>query len=337
MSQLRVFFLVVLVVAMIAVAGAAIFLGVKKPNMRPAPELTVELTPANVERGRYLGENVADCIGCHSDHDPSKFAFPVKPGTEGAGGLVFSKGEGVPGRVAAQNITPDKGTGIGEWTDGEIARAIREGVRADGSPLFPMMPYPDYHSMSDEDVKAVVAWLRTLPARQNKAPERELDFPVNVFVKFMPKKVDGVVPAPPANDSVARGRYLTTIAGCRNCHTPRDGKGRPLMEQAFSGGWEMVGPWGRVVTANITPHGATFVGRSTREQFVARFKAYAGMTAESAPPATPGMNTVMPWLGFAGMTEEDLGAIYDYLRKLPPVEKQVVMFPDAVPTPVAAK
>lgn len=329
MSQLRVLFLIVLIVAFVAAAGAAIFLGIKKPNMRPAPELRVELTAENVERGRYLGENVADCLGCHSDHDAERFGFPVKPGTEGAGGYVFSKGEGVPGRVAAQNITPDKGTGIGDWSDGEIARAIREGVRRDGSPLFPMMPYPDYHSMSDDDVKAIVAWLRTLPARQNKAPDRELDFPVNVLVKFMPRPVDGVIPAPPAGDPVARGRYLTTIAGCRNCHTPRDGKGRPLMNQAFSGGWEMVGPWGRVVTANITPHASTFVGQSSRGQFIARFKAHAGLTADSAPPAKPGMNTVMPWIAFAGMTDEDLGAIYDYLRTLPPVDKRVVSFPDA--------
>ncbi|MCM2314472.1 MAG: cytochrome c [Thermoanaerobaculia bacterium] len=331
MSQLKVLLLIVLLVALVAAAGAAIFLGVKQPNMRPAPELRVELTAENVERGRYLAQNVSDCLGCHSDHHADRFGFPVKPGTEGAGGYVFSKGEGVPGRVAAQNITPDKGTGIGDWSDGEIVRAIREGVRRDGSPLFPMMPYPDYHSMSDDDVKAIVAYLRTLPARQNKAPLRELDFPVNVLVKFMPKPVDGVIPSPPAADPVARGRYLATIAGCRNCHTPRDGKGRPLMDQAFSGGWEMVGPWGRVVTANITPHASTFVGQRSREQFIARFKAYAGFTADSAPPAQPGMNTVMPWLAFAGMTDEDLGAIYDYLRTLPAVDKRIVTFPDAAP------
>lgn len=329
MSQLRVLLLIILIVALVAAAGAAIFLGVKKPNMRPALALRVELTAENVERGRYLAQNVADCLGCHSDHEVGKFGFPVKPGTEGAGGHVFSKGEGVPGRVAAQNITPDKGTGIGEWSDGEIVRAIREGVGRDGSPLFPMMPYPDYRSMSDDDVKAIVAYLRTLPARQNKAPDRELDFPVNVLVKFMPRPVDGVITAPPAAGPVARGRYLATIAGCRNCHTPRDGKGRPRMDQAFSGGWEMVGPWGRVVTANITPHASTFVGQSSREQFVARFRRYEGLTADSAPPATPGMNTVMPWLAFAGMTDEDLGAIHDFLRTLPAVDKRVVTFPDA--------
>ncbi len=337
MSELRVVVLVVVIVALVGVAGATIVLALKQPAMRPAPELHVELDAETVERGRYLAENVADCIGCHSDHDAQRFALPVKPGTEGAGGYVFTKGEGVPGRVVAQNITPDPGTGIGEWSDGEIARAIREGVRRDGAPLFPMMPYPDYRSMSDEDVKAIIAYLRSLPARQNKVADRELDFPVNVFVKFMPKPVDGVIAAPPDSDSVARGRYLTTIAGCRNCHTPRDGKGRPQIDQAFSGGWEMVGPWGRVVTANITPHASTFVGQSTREQFIARFRAYAGATTETAPLATPGMNTVMPWLAFAGMSDADLGAIYDFLRTLAPNERRVVSFPDATSVPVASK
>lgn len=337
MSQLRVLAYVVFVVALVAVGGAAIFFGLKKPNMRPAPELRIEATPEVIERGRYLAENVSDCLGCHSEQDPAKFAMPVKPGTEGSGGNVFTKAEGVPGEVAARNITPDRETGIGAWSDGEIARAIREGVRHDGTPLFPMMPYPDYRVMSDEDVQAIVAYLRTLPPRQKHIPERKLDFPINVFVKFMPRPVDGVVPPPPAGDSVRRGAYLASIANCRNCHTPRDSKGRPLTAEAFSGGWEMVGPWGRVVTANITPHPSTFVGQATREQFIARFKALAGTTAETAQPAEPGRNTVMPWNSLSGMTEDDLGAIYDYLKTLPPVDKPIVSFPDAAPAPATAR
>ncbi|MFA6957144.1 MAG: c-type cytochrome [Thermoanaerobaculia bacterium] len=329
MNQLKVFLLVILGVALVAVAGAAIFLGIKQPSMRPAAEMRVEATPELLERGRYLAQNVSDCLGCHSEQDPTKFGMPVKPGTEGAGGTVFTKAEGVPGSVAARNITPDAATGIGNWSDGEIVRAIREGVRHDGTPLFPMMPYPDYKSMSDDDVKALVAYLRTLPARQHSVPERKLDFPVNMLVKFMPHPVDGIIPAPPAGDSVRRGAYLVLIGNCKNCHTPRDGKGRPIAAEAFSGGWEMVGPWGRVVTANLTPHPSNFMGQATREQFIARFKAFEGTTWDSALPATPGRNTVMPWLGLSGMTEDDLGAIYDYLKTLPPVDKRVVTFPDA--------
>jgi len=204
LSQLKVLLTVILAVALVAIAGAAIFLGLKKPNMRPAAEMRIEATPERIERGRYLARNVSDCLGCHSELDPTKFGMPVKPGTEGSGGFVFTKAEGVPGRVAARNITPDAATGIGNWSDGEIVRAIREGVRHDGTPLFPMMPYPDYKSMSDDDVQAIVAYLRTLPARQHSVPERKLDFPVSLLVKFMPHPVDGIMPPPPVDGRLTR-------------------------------------------------------------------------------------------------------------------------------------
>lgn len=91
----------------------------------------------------------------------------------------------------------------------------------------------------------------------------------------------------------------------------------------------MKGPWGRNITPNLTPAPSTFIGRATREEFIGRFKAFDGIAPESAPVAPKGRNTVMPWLAYSGMTEEDLGAIYDYLRTLPPVEHQVNAFPDA--------
>jgi hypothetical protein len=91
----------------------------------------------------------------------------------------------------------------------------------------------------------------------------------------------------------------------------------------------MRGPWGRNITSNITPNPDTFIGRATREEFIGRFKSYASMTAETSPIPPPGRNTVMPWLSFAGMTDEDLGAIYDYLRTVPPIENRVNSFPDA--------
>ncbi len=328
-NQLKVMVIVVLGVALVAFAGGALVLGLKQPDVRPAPQIRIEATPELLERGRYLTEHVSNCLACHSEQDATKFGLPIRPGTEGSGGALFAKVEGVPGIVAGANITPDAATGIGEWSDGEVVRAIREGVRKDGTPLFPMMPYPYYRSMSDDDVKAIVAYLRTLPARQHSVAVRNLDFPVNLLVKFMPRPVNGVIPTPPPGDSVSRGRYLATIANCRSCHTPHDGKGRPITTQEFSGGWEMNGPWGSVVSANLTPHPSSFVGRSTREQFIARFKAYQGVTWASAPAATPGRNTVMPWIGLSGMTEDDLGAIYDYLRTLPPVQKRVVGFPAA--------
>lgn len=110
-----------------------------------------------------------------------------------AGGFPFGPDYGVPGAVQAQNITADKETGIGGWTDGEVLRAIREGVTHDGTALFPMMPYQSYARLSDDDGMAIVAYLRTLPAVNHPIAKRELKFPVNFIVKFMPQPLTGPV------------------------------------------------------------------------------------------------------------------------------------------------
>jgi mono/diheme cytochrome c family protein len=319
---------IALVVVVALIAGGASWLSLRKPAQRPASPEKVEATPERLARGKYLVEHVSDCLGCHSDH-VDKFAFPVKPGSEGVGGFIFDKKLGFPGVVAAQNITPDPVNGLGKWTDGEIMRAFREGVDRDGNALFPMMPYQHLREMSDDDAKAVVAYLRTLKPLPNPVPAKHLDFPVNFIVKFLPKPLSGPVQAPDRKDTVAYGRYLTKIGGCYECHTPHDDKNQLLADQAFSGGWTMIGPWGRVVTANLTPAPDTYVGRATKAEFIGRFHAFASMNAETAPATPAGRNTVMPWIAFSGMTDEDLGAIYDYLKTVKPVNKKINSFPDA--------
>ena len=134
--------------------------------------------------------------------------IPVKPGTEGVGGYIFDKNIGFPGVVAAQNITCDAEFGLGKWSDGEIIRAFREGIDRHGDALFPMMPYEEMRTMSDDDAKAVVTYLRTLKPVHKGVPAKHIDFPVNLFVKFSPKPVDGVVTAPDPHDGVAYGKYL---------------------------------------------------------------------------------------------------------------------------------
>ena len=92
------------------------------------------------------------------------------------------------------------------------------------------------------------------------------------------------------------------------------------------------GPWGRVVSANLTPDPDNYMGQASREEFIDRFKSLESLGGENAPLATPGKNTVMPWPRLAGMTREDLGAIYDFLKTLKPIKKKVVSFPDAPPS-----
>ena len=317
-----------LLLVIVLIACAITWLAVRKPASRPASTEKIEATPERLARGKYLVDHVTPCLECHSDH-VVKFGIPVKPGTEGQGGYIFDKNIGFPGVVAAQNITADDEFGLGKWTDGEVIRAVREGVDRNGDALFPMMPYEQFRDMSDDDVKAAVVYLRTLKPIHKGVPAKHIDFPVNLLIKFAPKPVDGVVKSPDSHDSVAYGKYLTTIGGCFECHTPHDDKNALIAEKPFAGGWEMKGPWGRVFTANLTPAAGTYMSHATREEFIGRFKAFASMDANTAPDAPAGRNTVMPWLAFAGMTDQDLGAIYDYLKTVKPIENKVVTFPDA--------
>jgi mono/diheme cytochrome c family protein len=328
---MKAFLKVVLGIALLAVillGGGVSWLALRKPEQKAAFAERVESTPQRVARGEYIVHHVADCVGCHSDHHLDKFGFPVKAGTIGQGGFVFTRELGLPGVVCAQNITSDRETGIGGWTDGEVMRAFREGVDRNGEALFPMMPYRYYHEMSDEDAKSVVTYLRTLSPVKHAVPQKQIDFPVNLFVKFTPKPVTGPKVTPDdAKDHHAYGEYLVTIGGCAECHTQHDDKGQ-LVGERFAGGWEMRGPWGRVRSANLTPDAGTYVGRATRAEFISRFKSFSGFDAVTAPKAPAGSNTVMPWIAFAGMTEQDLGAVYDYLHTVKPVKNAVVTFPD---------
>lgn len=314
-------------VVIAVVAGLVTWLAVRKPASKPASAEKIEATPERLARGRYVVEHVSDCLDCHSDH-LLRFSTPVKPGTEGQGGFIFDKNIGFPGVVAAQNITPDEDFGLGKWSDGEVIRAIREGIDRNGDPLFPMMPYEHFRSMSDDDVRSIVVYLRTLKPIHQTVPAKHIDFPVNLFVKFAPRPVEGAVATPDRHDSVAYGKYLATIGGCYECHTPHDDKGKRISEKAFSGGWEMKGPWGRNFTANLTPAGP-YMSHATKDEFIGRFKAFASMTPASAPEVPTGHNTVMAWVALSGMTEQDLGAIYDYLKTVKPIDNKVVTFPDA--------
>lgn len=146
------------VAALVAVVGASIiYLQYAFPNVNAAPVITIEKTPALVARGEYIANHVAVYIDCYSSRDFSRFSGPPAPNTTGKGGDKFDHSLGFPGTFYARNITSDKETGIGTWTDGEVYRAITKGVSKNGDPLFPVMPYKAYSQMTTEDAYAVVA------------------------------------------------------------------------------------------------------------------------------------------------------------------------------------
>src|SRR5258708_16490649 len=197
-----------------------------------------EATPQRLARGKYLVDGVMGCFACHTDADWSKPGAPPVAGKEGSG-HVWSN-QDMPWLIAP-NITPDKETGAGNWSDDTLARAIREGIGHDGRALFPIMPYPDYRQMSDEDLASVIAYLRTVPAVRNQLPATKMPFPLNFLMQNMPQPVDAVVPAPHQSTPVARGSYLVKMGACADCHTPQE-KGEPMPGMAFAGGGLMYQP-----------------------------------------------------------------------------------------------
>ncbi|MCF7825319.1 MAG: c-type cytochrome [Candidatus Marinimicrobia bacterium] len=289
-----------------------------------ADDLVIKATPERLERGEYLVEHVAGCMDCHSQRDWSRYAGPVIEETRGAGGEAFTEEMGVPGTIYTPNITP---AALKSWTDGEIVRAITSGVSRDGTPLFPIMPYPNYSHMSQEDIYSIVAYLRTLDPIENEIPKRKLNFPVSLIVRTIPREADfGVLPY--ATDSIAYGKYMITAAGCADCHTQIDGKGKPLEGMDYAGGFTMGLPsGGNVSSSNITPH-ETGIKTWTREGFIARFKALNNEATKNIPLQEDQINTIMPWLYYASMKTEDLGAIYDYLRSIPAVDNTVIKYPE---------
>jgi hypothetical protein len=320
--------LAVLGVIVALVILAVLFLVfVKKPAQRPAQELAIKATPQMVERGKYLVENVSACVDCHSETDHTKWSNPMKPGREGSGGECWTHEMNFPGTLCSKNLTADKATGLGGWSDGEIVRAIREGVDKNGNALFNLMPYDLFAHMSDNDAQAVVAYLRTLPAINNPIQDRQLDGPLPVIVKFMPHPLSGAVAEPDKANPAAYGQYLTTIAGCVFCHTPVDSHEMPLAGQEFSGGHHFKTHEGsEVVSANLTSDPSGITGRLTQDQFIAAFKAYDNEAGHSIG-VDPKKNTVMPWVYFSGMSTSDLGAIYAYLKTVKPIHNVVEKFP----------
>ncbi|HEY0895136.1 MAG TPA: c-type cytochrome [Sphingobacteriaceae bacterium] len=288
------------------------------PDVEDAPDLKVEITPARVERGKYLANHVAVCMDCHSKRDWSRFSGPLDPEGLGAGGEKFDSKMGFPGEVYVPNITPHN---LKAWSDGEIFRAITVGVKKDGSAIFPIMPYKSYGTMDKEDVYSIIAYIRTLAPKESSTPERKLDFPLNFIVNTIPSEaVHGTRPAD--SDVLEKGKYLVNMAACAECHTKSDKNG-PVAGFEFAGGNSFQMPNGTLTSANISPDPETGIGRWSKELFLAKFRAHADQSGEMKPGD---MQTIMPWTMYGKMETGDLEAIYAYLMTVKPVKNSIVRF-----------
>lgn len=318
-------FLIVFAVIVFAVASLLTYVKTALPDVGPPPDLKVEITPERIERGKYLATNVAVCMDCHSSRDWSQYSGPLVPGTLGKGGETFDQKFGFPGAFYSRNITPAK---LKNWTDGEIFRAITSGVNKDGKALFPVMPHPNYGKLNQEDIHNIIAYLRTIPAIENEVQESVPDFPMNFIINTIPQKPN-FSEVPSKSDTINYGKYMITAASCMDCHTKRD-KGEFVEGMYYAGGMEFPFPDGSIVrSSNITPDQETGIGRWNKKAFINRFKQYKD-SSYILPKIAPGQfNTIMPWTMYAGMEEEDLGAIYSYLASLKPIKNQVEMYTPA--------
>ncbi len=298
---------VLLVVAISFTIGWRPIIG---PRVRPTSNHQFEHTAERLARGRYLVVGLTGCETCHTRKDWNTHGAPMLPGMELAGQVIPVSG--LPGRVVASNLTPDSETGAGRWSDDEIARAIREGIGHDGRTIFPMMPYSAYRTISDEDLASIVVYLRSVPPVRNLLPPTQVAFPVKYLIRSAPQPLTDPVSGPgPQANAVTRGRYLASI-GC-GCHIPTD-HGDPIRGLRYGGGDVLRGPWGEVASANITPD-ASGIGYYDEALFL--------QVMRTGYVKARKLSSIMPFGEFKDLNDDDLKAIFAYLRSLPPVKHRV--------------
>ena len=313
---------VVLLLFVIGIVSLLLYVKLALPNVGKMEYLSVKPTVSRLERGKYLANHVCVCVDCHSTRNWSEFSGPVVEGTIGKGGEVFDQRFGFPGSFYSKNITP---FGIGNWTDGEVLRAIASGVSKNGKALFPIMPHPHFGQMDKEDLESIIVYLRTLKPIENAVPESKADFPMNFIINTIPKEPH-FSDKPNENDAVAYGAYLFNAASCSECHSKQE-KGKPIEGMELAGGFEFPMVTGGIVrSANITQDKITGIGKWTEADFVKRFKSYTDSTYVPHKIAKGLFNTVMPWTMYGGMKEQDLRAIFSYLKTVKPIHNSVEKF-----------
>jgi mono/diheme cytochrome c family protein len=309
---LRIFLILLLVL----LAGGAVFVALRQ-NLTfeaPSPEVAASSDPPVIERGRYIVRDLAPCAACHCAPSERQAYFDGAD-VSLSGGHVFDI---PPGRFQTVNLAPDAETGLGRVSDRAIARALRHGVGHDGRALLPFM---EMQGLSDDDLQAVVSYLRTLPPVRHPVPAHEYTLLGKVLRATVLASPIGPAEPPPARAprgvSIETGRYLVeSVSLCWACHTQRSQMTGELTGPRFGGTTgltEADDPDHSWSPPNITSDPETGrLGRMTEDLFVARFR--LGRVIPRSP---------MPWQAFARIAEDDLRAMYRYLKSVPPVKNDV--------------
>jgi mono/diheme cytochrome c family protein len=253
-----------------------------------------------VKRGDYLVNTIMTCGNCHTPKGPPA----AIAGKDFSGGLSWDE---PPFKVTAPNITQDKDTGIGAWSDADIKKLLRTGQRPNGVQIAEVMPTTFYGIITDNDLNAIVAYLRTLKPVANKVPDPiyKMQIPHHAFPGAEKPYTEAML-----SDKVKRGFYLATIGHCMECHTPMGPRGREFADKLGTGGFEFPGPWGKSVSRNITPKGISAWADDDIKRAVT-----TGVSKDGSKLKPP-----MGFQYYAGMTAGDLDAVVAYLRTVPAKE-----------------
>lgn len=261
-----------------------------------------------VAKGQYIFALAGGCA-CHS----------VPKETPNAGGRAFP----IPfGTVYSTNITQDKETGLGNWTDQQIRDAMVKGIRPDGSRILPVMPYEAYSGMAQDDLKALIVYLKSLKPVKKTTPSLKSSMP---FVRSLAAPLYSMAfgrfsnaPAQAPKSGIDRGRYLVEhVSLCSDCHTPRNSIGVPKRSLYLAGADKKIGPLGQEIP-NITPDKETGIGDWKREDIVE-------LLINGTKPDLDNVQGLMAEVidhGYKSMTKEDALAIADYLKSVPPIKNK---------------
>lgn len=289
------------IIILILVAGITITTASRQHLKYDAsyPDVHATTDTAIIAKGKHFVQGLAHCTDCHSTANADSL---ISLGQEVplSGGFAFVLPVGT---IYSKNITSDKETGIGNLTDGEIARVLRYGVHPDGEAVYDFMPF---HNMSDSDLVAVISYLRTLQPVKNKVPENELNIMGNMVKAYMVKPVgpSAEVPVAVKPDTTADyGKYLVlSVGNCAGCHTKRNLSGA-IEGPVLGGGY----PMGAGLTPpNLTNDASGRIYSWSQEQFIGRFR-----KGKLFPQSE------MPWNSFKRMSDDELKAIYKYLKTVP--------------------
>lgn len=292
----------IIILLLIAGVAATVWLRQDLRYEGPYPNVKSSKDSAMIARGKELVFGPAHCADCHSLQNADSL-FALGQNADLSGGYHFA----LPiGDIYTKNITPDSATGIGKYTDQEIARGLRYGIAPNGKAYFDFMPF---HNTSDEDLSAIISYLRAQKPVRKEIPANSFNTVGKIVNAFLIKPVgpNGEVPVSVKRDSTADyGKYLAiNVANCSGCHTPRDMMTGAFTGELFSGGMEIDG----FVTPNLTTDTSGRIYTWDQQQFIKRFR--EGRKIEKSP---------MPWNSFRRMSDGDLTAIYKFLKTLKPMK-----------------